>query len=194
MAIPAWANEELSKLLPQIRKAGEGQNAEFKEEFPDQGHSLGTEVAAFATASGGWILLGVHNNGDVAGLDCDSEAKRDALLHRAQNLIATIQPPVNYQLALGYDGGAVLGIIVAENQKEPVYYYQFRPYLRDNRTSRPAGPEEVKELVWSHSSSEHQRKMEELNYRIANDHHETMAKATADQHAVLEDLRRSVLR
>lgn len=174
MALPGWADEDFSTRLPAIRSGGEGQHAEFKEDFPQQGHSLCTEVAAFASSGGGTILLGARNNGEVAGLNGSTEEIRDELLHRAQNLILSVQPPVAYQLALGYDGGCILGIIVEQKQSEPVYYYQQRPYVRDGRTSRPATPDEVKELVWSHPSSEHKRKMEELQYRILVDNHESL--------------------
>lgn len=174
MSFPGWAHEEFSKQLPSIRSSGEGQHAEFKEDFPQQGHSLCTEVAAFASSGGGTILVGVRNNGDVAGLQGSTEELRDELLHRAQNLILAVQPPVAYQLALGYDSGCILGIVIEKKQSEPIHYYQQRPYVRDGRTSRPATPDEVKELVWSHPSSEHKRKMEELQYRILVDNHESL--------------------
>ena len=179
MTLPGWADEEFSKRLPNVRAIGEGQQAEFKEEFPQQGHSLCTEVAAFASSGGGTILLGVRNNGEVAGIEGSTEEQRDDLLHRAQNLIVSVQPPVAYQLVLGYDEGCILGIIVEKKQTEPVYYYTQRPYVRDGRTSRPATPGEVKDLVWSHPSSEHKRKMEDLNYQMVKNHQEQMAKIGA---------------
>jgi predicted HTH transcriptional regulator len=180
MTFPAWADEEFSARLAEMRRAGEGQHAEFKEEFPQQGHSLCTEVAAFASSGGGTILLGVQNNGEVAGLNGSSEEKRDELLQRAQGLIASVQPPVAYQLALGFDVGCILGIIVELKQSEPVYYYSHRPYVRDGRTSRPATPDEVKSRVWDHPSAEHKRKMEELNYQMAKNFQEHMQRLDSD--------------
>jgi ATP-dependent DNA helicase RecG len=194
MALPSWANEEFSKSLPTIRKAGEGQTAEFKEEFPQQGHNLCTEVAAFASSGGGIILIGVCNNGDVKGLDGTTEEVRDGLLHRAQSLVAGIQPSVAYQMMIGHDGGCILGILVEKEQSEPVFYYQQRPYVRDGRTSRPATPNEVKELVWSHSSSEHKRQMEELQYRILVDNHEGLKRLDDQAATASAESMRTLLR
>ncbi len=193
MTIPAWADEELSKRIAGIRAVGEGQRAEFKEEFPPQGHSLGTEVAAFASSGGGEVLLGVCNNGTVAGLDGDSEEKRDELQQRAHGIIGNVQPGVDYQLRFGFDGGCILAIIVADKQSEPVYYYHQRPYVRVDRTSRPANPEEVKTLVWSHPSSEHKRKMEELQLELLREHQADIAKINEIQRESMQDTMRSLL-
>jgi len=193
MNLPGWADVEFSKRLAEIRQRGEGQHTEFKEDFPEQGHSLCTEVAAFASSGGGTILLGVCNNGDTAGLDGDTEEKRDALIHRAQNLIASVQPPVAYQLALGYDCGCILGIVVENKQSEPVYYYSNRPYKRDGRSSRPATPDEVKSLVWSHPSAEHQQRMEELNYQRAKYFQEHMKQLDEDQAQSMKLMERALL-
>lgn len=86
MDIPPWADEELSLKIPIIRSEGEGPTQEFKEDFPKDNQKLRKEVAAFASSNnGGYILIGVHDNGKVANtLDANSEAERDDLIHRAQ--------------------------------------------------------------------------------------------------------------
>jgi hypothetical protein len=50
-------------------------------------------------------------------------------------------------------------------QAEPVYYYDFRPYIRTGSVSRPADPDEVKQRVWVHPRAEFKRKAEELKLR-----------------------------
>lgn len=163
--IPPWANVELCTKIPEWRKQGEGATLEFKEDFPEQGHTLAREVAAFATSGGGTILIGVHNNGEVSGLAASTEDDRDALVHRAQNIVRTIKPQVKYQTGLASDEGKlILVIAIAADQGEPVFYYQERPYIRDGRESRPAEPNEVKERVWAHPSAEYAKKMQELKY------------------------------
>ena len=84
MAIPAWPYEDISNILPKIRAAGEKHTQEFMAEFPTPGHDLGKDVAAFATEGGGLILIGVRDDGNVAGLD---ESERDKLRLRAQGQV-----------------------------------------------------------------------------------------------------------
>lgn len=169
MALPGWADPTLSAELAQIGAAGEGPNVEFKQDFPKHNHMLCKEVAAMATSGGGIILLGIQDNGVVSGLDGDTEAKRDELLHTTQNLIAIVQPRVKYTIDFGFDGGCVLGIFIADGQDEPVYYFDHRPYVREGRMSRPATPDEVKTRVWSHPSSEHRKQVQELTLKRVRD-------------------------
>jgi predicted HTH transcriptional regulator len=177
MTIPAWAYEDISQILPKIRAAGEKHTQEFKEEFPAQAHDLAKEVAAFATSGGGIILIGVRDNGSVAGLD---ESERDELRLRAQSITSQVKPRPKVDVTLCYDGGFVLSVLIRQDQDEPVYYYDHRPYVRDGSQSRPATPEEVKARVWSHPSSEHRKRMEDLTYEQARTAAELANKRTAD--------------
>jgi predicted HTH transcriptional regulator len=173
MATPAWANEEITKLLPEIRAKGEGPSYEFKEDFPEQSHGLAKEVAAVATSGGGLILIGVRDDGTVAGLD---ENERDKLYHRAKGIASQVQPRVDCDVSLCYDEKFILVVCIRDKQSEPVFYYDYRPYLRDGRSSRPATPDEVKGFVWKHGSSEKHRRHEELMMKMAEDHHAQMSK------------------
>jgi ATP-dependent DNA helicase RecG len=181
MTIPTWANPDISALLPKIRGEGEGQAYEFKEDFPAQAHELAKEVAAFATAGGGLILIGVRDDGTVIGLN-DNDT--DGLYHRAQRIAELVLPAVNHRVSLCYDAGAVLVICVEQDQSEPVYYYEGRPYIRVGRTSRPASPEEVKAKILAHPSADHKKRMEDLNYEIAKNHIEQSAKRIAGADAI----------
>ncbi len=67
MALPDWADTRLSGELAILRSRGEGQNLEFKREFPKQATDLAKEIAAFATSNQGTILLGVSDSGDLVG-------------------------------------------------------------------------------------------------------------------------------
>lgn len=174
MQLPPWADPELSNELPKLRAKGEGQGIEFKQEFPQQAHTLGESVAAFATSGGGIILIGVHKNGSIAGLHAQDENERDEHVRRAQGIVRTVSPPVNYDIGLACDEGQLILVLKILKQDEPVFYYQYRPYIRDGRISRPAEPEEVKERVWAHPSAEHKRRMEDLQYEQARNHVESI--------------------
>jgi len=190
MAIPTWANEEITKLLPEIRQRGEGPSYEFKEDFPEQTHILAKEIAAFATSGGGLILIGVRDDGTIRGLD---ENQRDKLYHRAQGIAYQVQPKVECDISLCFDEQFILVVCVREKQSEPVFYYENRPYVRDGRSSRPATPDEVKELVWMHGSSEKRRKHEELMMRMAEDHHDRMSRIQDSYAQTNELLRMSMI-
>ena len=66
-SIPVWADEELSLCIPELAAAGEQQDVEFKERFPDNVRDLAKEIAAFATSNDGTIILGVSDGGDIQG-------------------------------------------------------------------------------------------------------------------------------
>ncbi len=172
---PAWANKEISNLLPKIRGDGEGQACEFKESFPE-GNKLAKSVAAFATVGGGLILIGVRNDGKVAGLD---EAEVDRLYHRAQSIAESVEPPVAHRVSQCYDDGIILVVCIHSDQAKPVYYYEGRPYIRVGRSSRPATPDEVEARFAAHPSAEHKKRMEDLKYEQAKSAAELSAKRTA---------------
>ena len=162
--IPRWADEDLSKRLPAIREEGEGQFAEFKVDFPAQAHDLAKECAAFGTSGGGLVLIGVNDNCELVGVDAPDDASRDKLVERAHGIAATVAPRLSANVRLAVEDGKAVLVVVVENQSEPVFYYEGRPYIRDGRRSRPADPDEVKERVWAHPSSEHRRRQEDLEY------------------------------
>lgn len=60
------------KNLKLILKKGENYKIEFKE---DVYKKLDREIVAFANASGGYIYLGVKDNGDIKGINITSKLK-----------------------------------------------------------------------------------------------------------------------
>ena len=76
------ATTNLNDIKPIIQK-GESDLIEFMVKYPDNTHELGKEIAAFSTAKGGKIFLGVKNNGDIIGLkDVDTPERIDDLTKR----------------------------------------------------------------------------------------------------------------
>lgn len=169
MSLPSWADAGFSAEIPKLRMTGEGMRIEFKEMFPQQAHRLAEEIAALATCGGGTILLGVCDNGDAIGLQAGGADERDELVRRAIGIVHMVQPQVRFTIKLGADDDKLILGIVIEKQDDPVYYYDSRPYIRDRSISRRAEPDEVKSRVWAHPSSDHVKRMQDLNYQMSRD-------------------------
>lgn len=168
-SVPLWADAKLSGELPSLRKRGEGQELEYKREFPQQSHELGQKIAAFASSGRGLILIGVANDGSLVGFDANDTEAHDRLIQRARGIINSVKPTVKAQPLLGFENNKAILAIEIDAQDEPVFYYDYRPYIRDGRESRPATPDEVKELVWKHPSSEFKRAVEQQQIRQMED-------------------------
>jgi len=155
MSLPAWADEQLSVDLPQLRARGEGQHLEFKQEFPEQVSDLAKEIAAFATSNTGTILIGVSDAGDLVGLEnVEGAPGRDTLLRRLEGICSgSIRPAVTPSAVWAIESSRIVLVITVPKGSEPVYYSQQRPYLRHITTSRPAEPHEVVDLVRQHLAS-----------------------------------------
>ena len=186
MTIPAWADEQLSRDLPALRAMGEGQQLEFKADFPPQGHDLGKEIASFATSGLGKILLGVADDGDLIGLSFSDAAERDGLWRRALGTVSSVKPPVNARVVFATEGAKTVLCIEILKQEEPVFYYDSRPYVRDGSISRPATPDEVKALVWSHPSSENKRFLEQSDRALI----QSMQESSRSHAETMDEMRR----
>ena len=61
-----------------IVKGGKGYNVNFKRSVPSKGKGISDEVAGFANAAGGYVLIGVDNNNQIIGAEIDNN-KRSAI-------------------------------------------------------------------------------------------------------------------
>lgn len=59
-------------------QSGEGYNADFKLRVPSKVRELSEEVCAFANSEGGYIFIGIDDNGRIIGADIDNP-KRSAI-------------------------------------------------------------------------------------------------------------------
>ena len=83
--------DSLTELLEKIY-LGEDSTIEFKRELPER-KELSDEMAAFANASGGVILIGVEDNGDIVGIGRESlDGAEKTVVEICQDSIA---PPVH---------------------------------------------------------------------------------------------------
>ena len=73
--------------------SGEGYNVEFKVRVPSKVRELTEEVCAFANADGGYLLIGVDDNGQVVDTNLEND-KRSAI----QGSISEISPALHCEL------------------------------------------------------------------------------------------------
>lgn len=80
------------KELKQLIKIGEGYHLEFKESLDK---SLIEEVCAFANSSGGKVLLGVSDDGEIKGIRTDND-----ILSRIQDVANRLEPKLNIKISV----------------------------------------------------------------------------------------------
>jgi hypothetical protein len=84
LAVEDWRHRPQAVSLEDALKNGESQSVEFKEGHADV--PLQRAIAAFANTNSGTIFLGVSNNDEVVGIDCDTAIKKDRELLRIRNI------------------------------------------------------------------------------------------------------------
>jgi len=192
--IPKWASPVVSAELPKLRESGETPAVDFKEDFPDQTHRLGKEIAAMATSGGGRIFLGINDNGDLCGLNVTTGDEGDDIAERAHSIARTVKPVPKIDFQFAVESQKTVLVIDIPKQEHPVFYYDSRPYVRDERRARPAEPEEVVELVWAHPSSEHKKEMERIRLQQMQDFVDGNRQRDRDFHETMNQLRRGTIR
>ena len=73
--------------IQELVKSGEGYNVDFKRSVPSKVKEISEEVAGFANAAGGYVIIGVDNDNRIIGADIDNN-KRSAI----QDTIGEISP------------------------------------------------------------------------------------------------------
>jgi ATP-dependent DNA helicase RecG len=149
VSLPEWADAALSAQLPILRDRGEGQSLEFMARYPDNGYELSKEIAAFASSNAGTILIGISDDGAIAGLtEAITAAGRDALCRRIEGVCAgNVKPAITPVVKFAIEAGCIVLVIEIPRGPQPVYYSRNTPYVRHLSQSRPAEPTEVIERV-----------------------------------------------
>lgn len=154
---PSWADSELGAALQMICAAGENQSIEFKAQMPRQVTDLGKEISGFATSNAGLILLGVADDGAVAGIPgLEDQTARQALVARLEGICANVvKPSITPKVRFAVAGKCVVAAIDVPKGNAPVYYTSNIPYLRQLTSARPMMPDEVVAAVldWDRSGS-----------------------------------------
>ena len=119
----------------------EGQTVERKESL-----SLWRDIvetcAAFATAQGGKVFVGVADDGRITGVQIGKGTLEDLANRIAQNTTPKVVPAITTQ---DEPGATVIIVDVPEHQTKPVTAFG-RPYRRSGRTNQVLSASEVAEL------------------------------------------------
>ena len=76
--------------IQSLINSGEGYNVEFKVLVPSKIREMTEEICAFANADGGYLLIGIDDNGQIVGTDLEND-KRSAI----QGSISEISPALH---------------------------------------------------------------------------------------------------
>lgn len=127
VGLPEWADAECSRDLPSLRKKGEGQYLEYMQAYPSQARDLAKEMAAFATAGGGLILIGIDDSGGLVGLsDVNEMSARDSYLNRIQGLAhGKVDPPITPKVGFACEGQHAVLFVRVHKGSQPVYLAAF---------------------------------------------------------------------
>lgn len=95
---------------------GEHQQQDFKFEISDA-RKIAKTLSAFANTDGGRLLIGVKDNGKIAGVRSDEE---QYMIEAAAQLYC--HPQIDYDMqTVEVEGRSVLIVQIAESKQKPVY-------------------------------------------------------------------------
>ncbi len=129
---------------------GEHQQQDFKFEISDA-RKIAKTLSAFANTDGGRLLIGVKDNGKIAGVRSDEE---QYMIEAAAQLYC--RPRIDYDMqTIEAEGRSVLIVQVAESKRKPVYAEdengRHLAYLRIRDENILATPVHLR--VWQQSGS-----------------------------------------
>ena len=64
--------------IKMMARRGESYNVDFKVTVPQKVRDITQEVCSFANAAGGYVLIGIDDNGSIKGVNLDN-AKRSSI-------------------------------------------------------------------------------------------------------------------
>ena len=115
---------------------GEGFTTEFKRTGTS---NLGREICAFANATGGIILIGVADDGVIAGVGNHNDLKS-----KVQSIARSAEPPIAVDVE---SIGEVLSITVPEQHSKP-YSFGGKFFIREGATSQQMARDEIREFFF----------------------------------------------
>ena len=122
--------------LSNLVALGEGFTIEFKRTGTT---GLGRELCAFANATGGTILLGVADDGEICGI-----ANHNRLKSEVQSIARSADPPIAVEIE---SAGQVLCVRVPAQQSKP-YSFGGKFFIREGASSQQMSREEIREFFF----------------------------------------------
>ena len=122
--------------LSDLIALGEGFTTEFKRSGAS---NLGREICAFANATGGVILIGVTDVGDIAGVKDHNRLKS-----KVQSIARSAEPPIAVEVE---SGGKVLCVTVPEQHSKP-YSFGGKFFIREGASSQQMARDEIREFFF----------------------------------------------
>jgi ATP-dependent DNA helicase RecG len=122
----------------------EGQTVERKESL-SLWRDMAETCAAFATAQGGKIFVGVADDGRISGVQIGKGTLEDLANRIVQNTAPRIVPDITVEQK---QGQAVIVVVVQEHTTKPVTAFG-RPFRRSGRTNQVLSASEVAELYFA---------------------------------------------
>ena len=111
--------------------SGEGYNVEFKVRVPSKVRELTEEICAFANADGGYLLIGVDDNGQVVGTNLEND-KRSAI----QGSISEISPALHCELCSVSIEDKTVWVIDVPSGKDKPYIFSGSIFVREGANSQ----------------------------------------------------------
>ena len=107
-----------TETIQSLIDSGEGYNVEFKVRVPSIVRELTEEICAFANADGGYLLIGVDDNGQIIGTGLEND-KRSAI----QGSISEISPALHCDMyAVNIEDKTVWVIDVPSGKDKPYIF------------------------------------------------------------------------
>jgi len=120
-----------SDQLHEMLALGEGPSIEFKRSYTS---NLGREICVFANSSGGKVLLGVSDDGEMVGIS-DTNRMRSQI----QTVARSVEPPIRVEIE---SINSVLCINIPSQKKKP-YSFGGKFYIREGANSQRMSRDEL---------------------------------------------------
>jgi len=127
-----------------ICNKGEGQIWEYKSPSEDMRKTT-KDICAFSnTKKGGLIFYGIEDDGNIVNVTMKRQEFEERL---RSSTINKVKPAVNISIDnVEVEKKMIYVVVVKPWNREDIYFYEDRIYIRDGPISRPAEPDEVKKL------------------------------------------------
>jgi ATP-dependent DNA helicase RecG len=128
--------------LKQFITQGENQTVEFKSSLKLM-NEIGETISALANTSGGVILIGVSDDGNLLGVDIGKKTMEDLANFIKENTDPKIYPDIK---PLKIDDKKIIAISLTETEEKPVFFKD-RAFQRVGKTNQRISASKIRELA-----------------------------------------------